>query len=75
MVKTVHQCYLYDLGYLLKESAEEARKQAAKTGDPFDQGVAVAYYQVMATLVNEATAFGLPLDELHLAGFDPDSLL
>jgi hypothetical protein len=71
-----HRYYLRDLGYLLKERALEARakaKAAASFGNAaFEEGRAIAYWEVVSTMQNQAVAFQLPLEDLALDGFNPD---
>jgi hypothetical protein len=52
--------------------AERATKDARrKRDDAYKQGVAEGYYEVLSTMVNQAGAFEIPVDELALEGFDP----
>ena len=72
----VHKNYLFDLGYLLREKALEAKQsaRAAKGTDAeaYELGKKMAYYEVMSLLVQEAESFQLPIEDLHLEGLDPD---
>ena len=79
----VHAYYLRDLGYLLRERAEEAARKARSIGakrpvpertvaDAFDKGVAHAYYEVLSVMQNQAEAFEIPLADLALEGLDPE---
>ena len=72
----VHKNYLFDLGYLLREEALEAkerRQQARGTDDEaFESGRAMAYHEVISLLVSQAESFQLPIEDLHLEGLDPD---
>ncbi|HEU0210458.1 MAG TPA: hypothetical protein VFQ78_15960, partial [Candidatus Udaeobacter sp.] len=62
--------YLFDLGYLLRERALEAKAayQAAKGTDDeaFQAGHSIAYYEVMSLLISQAASFQLPIEDLHL---------
>jgi len=75
-VSDVHKNYLFDLGYLLREEALEAkerRQQARGTDDEaFESGRAMAYHEVISLLVSQAESFQLPIEDLHLEGLDPD---
>jgi hypothetical protein len=72
-VSDVHRHYLRDLGYLLKEMAVEAqREHVASQADEFKSGRAIALYEVLSLLQNQAVAFQLPLNDLALEGFDAD---
>jgi hypothetical protein len=69
--------YLYDLGHLIKEEAEEAaaRRDAASENErSFLAGVALGYINVLNLMLDQAKAFGLDPSALHLAGFNPDQL-
>jgi hypothetical protein len=79
----VHAYYLRDLGYLLRERAEEATRKARSIragrpvpertdADAFDEGVAHAYYEVLSLMHNQAEAFQIPLADLALEGLDPE---
>jgi hypothetical protein len=72
----VHKNYLFDLGYLLREQALEAKAayEAAKGTDDevFQSGKHMAYYDVMCLLISEAKSFQLPIEDLHLEGLHPD---
>ena len=71
----VHANYLLDLGRELRESAEEAKKSAGVAEEDdrlFAQGRAMAYYEVISLMHQQATSFGLPLTELGLQGVDPE---
>ena len=72
----LHKNYLFDIGYLLREKALEAkeRQQQARGSDDeaFESGRAMAYYEVMSLLVSEAESFQLPIEDLHIDGLDPD---
>jgi hypothetical protein len=75
-VSDVHKNYLFDLGYLLREKALEAKerqKQARGSDDEaFESGRAMAYYEVMSLLIGQAESFQLPIEDLHIEGLDPD---
>jgi hypothetical protein len=75
-VSNVHKNYLFDLGYLLREKALEARerRQQARGSDDeaFESGRAMAYQEVMSLLVSQAESFQLPIKDLHIEGLDPD---
>jgi hypothetical protein len=63
MSETVSDHYLLDLGFLLKEAALDARQRANSTPDPgekaFEQGRAMAYYEVVSLMKDQAVAFGV----------------
>jgi len=71
-----HENYLFDPGYLLRERALNAKQElpAARgtASEAFHSGRALAYYEVISLLVNQAIAFGLPVEDLHLEGLEPD---
>jgi hypothetical protein len=72
--------YLRDVIQLLMEKAREAkaRRDAFRTsGDrgqaTFEQGRALAYYEVISTMLNELESFGIPRHAVGVpAAFDPD---
>ena len=72
----IHKNYLFDLGYLLREHALQAKDahNAAKETDKeaFESGRSSAYHEVMSLLVSQAESFQLPIEDLHLEGLNPD---
>jgi hypothetical protein len=72
----IHKNYLFDLGYLLRERALDAKQEfESARGSPnesFYSGRLMAYYEVMSLLIGQAFSFELPIDDLHLEGLDPD---
>jgi hypothetical protein len=71
-----HKNYLFDLGYLLRERALEAKQDRnvarGTASEAFESGRAMAYYEVLSLLVNQAHSFELPIEDLHLCGLEPD---
>lgn len=63
--------FLHDFGTLVREQAFEATNSAAKT-DLFQQGRALAYYEVISLLLHQAIAFEIPASDIGLNGVDPD---
>jgi hypothetical protein len=74
-MSSIHQYYLRDLGFLLRERAIEARIADGTSSDPFLSGVAYAYYEMMSLLENQAAAFDLPAEDVGLENFDVDAQL
>ena len=79
---TPEQCYLQDVLKMLVERAKEAKAAsdaAKKSRTPeeqaFEQGRALAYYEVVSTLINQAHIFGLSHEVLPLLDFKPDEEL
>jgi hypothetical protein len=70
----IHANYLRDLGFLLRERGEEAKREAASADNGVNWARSMAYYQVLHLMVDQAEAFGLPLVDLALDGFDPEDL-
>lgn len=70
--------YLQDLGRLLRDIALKARKEARNKSndvgsvDLFAEGRAMAFYEVISLMQQQADAFGLHYEELGLAGLDAD---
>jgi hypothetical protein len=76
--------YLLDLGQLVRERAEEAAEEAragaekhgaTEANRAFADGRVMGYYEVLSLMQNQAEAFGIPLEDLKLGGFDPVVLL
>jgi hypothetical protein len=77
----VHAYYLRDLGYLLRERAEEAARESRSirarraphertVEDEFTEGRSQAYNEVISLMQNQAEAFGIPLADLALEDLD-----
>jgi hypothetical protein len=77
----VHAYYLQDLGYLLRERAEEAVRESRSirarraphertVKDEFTEGRSQAYNEVTSLMQNQAEAFGIPLADLALEDLD-----
>jgi len=68
--------YLTNLGVLLKETALSARQRAGDATDPadkaFEQGRAMAYYEVISLMKQQAEAFGIDAARISLADIEPD---
>jgi hypothetical protein len=76
---TPEQNYLRDMLSLMVERAKEARQfsitgndNRTKEEQAFENGRALAYYEVVSTLLNQADAFGLSRDVFPVLNFDPD---
>jgi hypothetical protein len=68
----VHQHYLRDLGYMLRERALDAREQAKTSKADYDRGRRMVYYEVVSLMEQQAVAFDMPLADLAFDGFDAD---
>jgi len=71
-----HANYLRDLGQLVRERGERAKKEATSAAPEdkiFQQGRLMAYYEVLSLMQQQAEAFDLALNDLGLSGLDPDS--
>jgi hypothetical protein len=62
--------YIRDLAYLLRERTVEALSDKEKTGSAFEEGREFGLRQALAWMQHQADAFGIPRDEICLAGFD-----
>lgn len=62
--------YLTDICEGLKEKADDSVKQ--KSQDGYDIGYAMAMYEVMSLLYQQAQVFDIPLCDLGLQGIDPE---
>jgi len=69
---SVHQHYLRDLGYELRQRALETHGPQAEPPSEFDRGERFAYYEVLSLMQEQAAAFNIPLADLALDGFDAD---
>ncbi len=70
-----HKLYLRDLGYLLRELAVEAKQKATASQSEFATGYMAGFHRVVSLMQQQAEAFEIPLEDLELDGFDPDSEL
>lgn len=79
-----YEGYLQEICEILRERATEARrdedmlkkKKGAESSEYiFQSGRALAYYEVISTIRNQAMAMGIPLEILGLDKFDPDKEL
>jgi hypothetical protein len=68
--------YLYDLGYLMKEKALQAREtmRSSKGSSQYDydSGYLMAYHEVISLFQEQATVFGISLEKLRLEDIDPE---
>jgi len=69
--------YLYDLGFLIKERALNAKKtreqeEKGSEGYMYESGRLMAFNEVVSIMQQQAEAFGIPLEELRLEDIDPD---
>ena len=72
-----HKDYLFDLGFLIKERALEARRErdSASLGSverEFDAGRVLAFNEVISIMQQQAEGIGLPLSDLRLDDIEPD---
>jgi hypothetical protein len=69
--------YLLDLGLILRESAVQARQRATAAHgtaeEAYEEGRANAYHEVATLILKRAAASGLPVEDLRMEGFDPNS--
>jgi len=79
---TAEQNYLQDVLSMIIEAAKEAKLSATTGKDSrtvqqqaFEEGRALAYYEVVSTLLNQAEVFGLSPDILRVLNFNPDEEL
>ena len=64
-----HKHYLKDLGYFIREGAEEARATylaEPQDRDAFNLGYLMGYRRVVTLMQQQATAFGMPLEDICL---------
>ncbi len=79
---TPEQTYLRDMLETMIERAKEARQSSitdkenrAKEQQAFEDGRAMAYYEVVSTLLNQAEVFALSRDVFPMLDFDADKEL
>ena len=72
--KTI-SCYICDLSKLIQEKAIESQRAANESGDLYDLGMKMAYYEIITLMQSQAIAFGIPLDAIALDKIDPDTQL
>lgn len=63
--------FLSDLVVLLREKAAEA-KDEARIGSDYEKGRHFAYYEVLSLIQQQSQAFGIKMEDIGMAGFDPD---
>ncbi len=76
------QDYLHDVIQLLVEEALTAKRSSklkvegvSSEERAFEEGRALAYYEVISTLINQAKAFGISPEIVPALQFDPDKEL
>jgi len=72
---TTHELYLRDLGFLIRELAVESKQAAAESHSDFAIGYMLGFHRVVSLMQQQAEAFGIPLPDMALDEFDPDSEL
>ena len=55
--------------------AEAAKAEVAQGGDEYARGRLMGLYEAVSLLVQQAGVFGIDLEEVGLAGVDPDRYL
>jgi hypothetical protein len=68
---TASNC-LTDLGRLLLGLAQDAKDDAALSGDAFQRGRQMGLYEAVSLLAQQADAFGMSRDEVGLGDVDPE---
>jgi hypothetical protein len=72
MSQDTYRNFLLDLGTLLRERAGRASGEARAEASPFARGQAIAYAEVLSLMQQQAAAFGIPLRDVGLDGFDAE---
>jgi hypothetical protein len=67
-----HANYLSDMGRHVAEMAIEAKGKLDESSDLFSCGKLMAYYEVVSLMKQQADAFQLPIEDVGLAGIDPE---
>jgi hypothetical protein len=73
----VHKNYLFDLGFLIKERAFEARHErdefpVGSLEREFESGRVIGFNEVISIMQQQAEGFGIPLADLRLEDIEPD---
>ncbi len=69
-MKDIENPFIRDLVFLLKEKNDES-KNAAKQDD-YEMGKHMAYYDVLSLIYQQAIGFGIDLEDIGMANYDPD---
>lgn len=77
MVSDSHKNYVFDLGFLIKERALEARRQRDESPRgslerEFQSGRIMAFNEVISIMQQQAEGLGIPLSDLRLDDIEPD---
>lgn len=79
---TPEQCYLQDILRMLVNRAKDAKaasnvekQNRTQEEQSFEQGRALAYYEVVSALITQADIFGLSHEVLPILDFKPDEEL
>ena len=72
MKNEVYKNYLRDLIDILKEEVEETMRIKQKS--KFDKDKIFIFYEIFDLIIQQAIAFQIPLKEIGLHDFDPESI-
>ena len=61
-----YKYYLQDLVFLLKDELEKAKENQTLPVDDFNSGVSAGIYTCLNIIKQQAIAFDIPLNEIHL---------
>lgn len=79
MSDDLFKAYVRDLSFLIKEMAFEAKRTAdtsqSESSPEFYSGRLMAFHEIVSLMQQQAEAFGITLDEIGLAGIDPEKML
>ena len=64
--------YLKDLGYLIREMADDARRIHAAEDTDFSAGYLSGLRRVVSVMQQQAEDFNIPLSDIKLNGIEPD---
>ncbi len=68
----VYKYYAKDLGFLVKELALEAKRNASKEKTDFSVGYMAGFHRVVSLMQQQAEAFGIAYADIGLDGIDAD---
>lgn len=66
---TTLEAYLADLGTIIKEKADEAKKN---DDNEYEIGYRMALYEVISLMCQQAEVFDIDLKDIGLDGIDPE---
>lgn len=66
----VYKNYLFDLGFLMKEYALEAKKRADAEYNDYNAGYLCGFHRIISLMQQQAVGFNISNEEIGLDGID-----